>query len=482
MNHQQNIKVLVRVRPSLSNDQRSCIKINDAQNQISIFKNKNEHKLFIYDYVADINTKQIEIMELIGKPITEKCIDGYNATIFAYGQTGSGKTYTMQGEPTANGSEKYGLMPNIFAYLFQLCQDNKSKDYNLEYMIKVSCLEIYNNQLRDLLSLDNNRHKLEIMKCPSKKGTGFYVKNLSYHICNSAKDCLSFVRLATKNRETATTKMNDKSSRSHLIFTLTITKRTMLNDIDININAKSDNFVNSRTSRLHLVDLAGSERQKKSKASGDRLKEAQHINKSLSTLSLVISKIIKNEKHIPFRDSPLTRILENSLGGDSLTHVIANISPSFSDYSETLSTLQFVDRVKQIKNTAKIVAMEHDSLDTLKAENSKFVNMIQEWKAKYEVSQREKNELNQKNNKLNELLKAKDDQNNQLNDMLKQKEDMIKALQKEITREKSTNIQLNSELNIQQQKMQQLKDKDYLIKELENKIKKEKISQYSIKL
>ena len=128
MNHQQNIKVLVRTRPSLSNEERLCIKINSDQHQISIFRDKDNHKSFTYDYVADMTTKQIEIMELIGKPITEKCIDGYNATIFAYGQTGSGKTYTMQGEPTAIGSEKYGLMPNIFAYLFQLCQDNKCKN------------------------------------------------------------------------------------------------------------------------------------------------------------------------------------------------------------------------------------------------------------------------------------------------------------------------------------------------------------------
>ena len=140
---------------------------------------------------------------------------------------------------------------------------------------------------------------------------------------------------------------------------------------------------------------------------------------------MVISKIIRNEKHILFRDLSLTRTLENSLDGDSLTHVIANISPSFSEYSETLSTLQFADRVKQIKNTAKIVAVEHDSLDVLKAENSKFVKMIQEWRHKYQAAQREKNVLNQKNN--------------ELNDLSKEKEDVIKELLNEINRDKLAN-------------------------------------------
>eukprot|EP01083_Nonionella_stella_P080076 219842_1 len=397
----ENIKVIVRVRPPLRTEKKQCVEANETHSQIFVTKEDDQKDRFTFDHVAAHNTKQIEMMQLIGKPIADKYLSGYNATIFAYGQTGSGKTFTMKGCPPA---ENMGLMPNIFMYLFHQFEQTKADHKDLEYAVKCTCLEIYNASIRDLF--DPTKRNLQIRETPNKKG--FRVQNLSEISCASAEDCLRLVEMATKNRHTDATQMNKHSSRSHLIFTVIITRRQMIHD------NRSRNPVKSRTSRLNLVDLAGSERQSRTNANGDRLQEAKYINKSLSTLALVVSAVAASRAFIPFRDSPLTMILKDSIGGNALTFMIANISPAASDIKETVSTLRFAANAKQIKNRATINADIHPSLEELRAENSKFVHIVQELTKKYKESEEQNVELHNRIEELQAQLTTKQQEIEQL--------------------------------------------------------------------
>eukprot|EP01084_Bolivina_argentea_P140715 247334_1 len=438
----QNIQVIVRVRPPVEEEKKLCVEVNN-HNQICISDN-NTINNFNFDYVAGMNTKQIEMMELVGKQVTDKCLKGYTATIFAYGQTGSGKTYTMQGEypPQSN----MGLMPNIFAYLYNQFK-HKSENENVEYCVKAQCLEIYNENINDLFNIKQRNLRLR----EDAKNRSFYVQNLTQKPCKSAEDCLRFVQEATKNRKTFGTKMNIHSSRSHLLFTLLITRRKMVNSI----NPKES--IKSRTCRLNLVDLAGSERQNKTNTTGDRLKEAKHINKSLSTLGRVIQKIIQNDKHIPFRDSKITQLLKNSIGGNSLTYMIANISPSYIHSNETLSTLRFANSVKQIKNKAKINEDKHCNLEALKAENSRFVCILEELTKKYEESQQKNNKLNKQNT---ELVSENNELKFTVNKLTFQKElttQKLKNKENKIEELESLNNKLTTTVKAQKMQIETLK-------------------------
>ena len=395
MSELENIKAIVRVRPSLNSENRSCLVINDERN-ISITTNTTAHpQSFCFDHIAGPDTNQHEMMTLIGKPITNQCLDGYNGTIFAYGQTGSGKTYTMKG---GDNEASYGLIPNIFHYLFD--QMSRKEGNENEYTVQLSCCEIYNKVIIDLL--DNSKGNLQIREDAKRS---FYVQNLSKTQCDSAKECLKLVDLATSNRQTSSTKMNQHSSRSHLLLSLTISRRQIIS-VDGTETTKTTKTVKSRTSILNLVDLAGSERQNKTGTKGDRLKEAKYINQSLTELGRVISSIIKKEKHVPFRNSELTKLLKHSLGGNSITFVIANISQSIRDSAETLSTLLFAHRVKQIRNTAKINEDVHSSLESLKADNSRFTRIVEELNAKSKVTELKNLKLIQENESLKTEMEA----------------------------------------------------------------------------
>ena len=277
-------------------------------------------------------------------------INGYNCTIFAYGQTGAGKTHTILGPLDSlfeQDSELHGLVPRILSSLFDEKFMRKSLEElygetsTVSYKIKCSCLEIYQEHLVDLLGEGDNEN-LVIREDQNKS---MYVDNLTkVEISNetSAKELL--VR-GMENRHVASTKMNSQSSRSHLIFTIFL--ETSCDN--------GDGKFKLRSSRLNVIDLAGSERQKATEASGDRLKEAGNINKSLSILGNVINALIDAKtKFVPFRDSKLTYLLKDSLGGNSKTMIIANISQSVVQFAETLSTLKFVQRAKMITNKTAI--------------------------------------------------------------------------------------------------------------------------------
>uniref|UniRef100_A0A9I9DNE2 Kinesin motor domain-containing protein n=1 Tax=Cucumis melo TaxID=3656 RepID=A0A9I9DNE2_CUCME len=333
------------------------------------------------------------LFKVAGQPMVENCLSGYNSCMFAYGQTGSGKTYTMMGgiyELEGKLNEDCGLTLRIFEHLFtRIGMEEKSKrDVKLKYSCKCSFLEIYNEQITDLLEPSSTNLQL---REDSKKGV--YVENLTEHSVSTINDVVKLLLQGAANRKMAATYMNSESSRSHSVFTCIIESHW-----------EKDSRTHLRFARLNLVDLAGSERQKSSGAEGDRLKEAANINKSLSTLGSIDHRIERNlnyksdigdlasilrfpvlqidtmllspisalfcslvimslvdlahgkHRHIPYRDSRLTFLLQDSLGGNSKTTVIANVSPSFWSVSanETLSTLKFAQRAKQIQNNAKV--------------------------------------------------------------------------------------------------------------------------------
>lgn len=262
-------------------------------------------------------------------------IDGYNGTVFAYGQTGSGKTFTMMGADIES-PELRGVIPRIVEQIFESIIASPS---TMEYTVKVSYMEIYMERIRDLLQPQNDNLPIH-----EEKNRGVYVKGLLEVYVSSIPEVMEVMRRGGNSRAVAYTNMNAESSRSHSIFVITVNQKNLENG-------------SARSGRLFLVDLAGSEKVGKTGASGQTLEEAKKINKSLSALGMVINSLTDGKSsHIPYRDSKLTRILQESLGGNSRTTLIINCSPSSYNDAETVSTLRFGTRAKSIKNKAKVNA------------------------------------------------------------------------------------------------------------------------------
>ncbi|XP_031381978.1 kinesin-like protein KIN-12D [Punica granatum] len=344
-----NVQVLIRVRP-LNSMERSmhgynrCLKQESAQSITWIGQPETR---FTFDHVACETVDQETLFRMVGLPMVENCLSGYNSCMFAYGQTGSGKTFTMLGEIEDlefKPSPNRGMTPRIFEFLFARIQaeEDSRSDEKLKYNCKCSFLEIYNEQVTDLL--DPSSTNL-LLREDVKKGV--YVENLSEFEVQTVGDIVRLLIQGSSNRRVAATNMNRESSRSHSVFTCVIESRW-----------EKDSTTNLRFARLNLVDLAGSERQKTSGAEGDRLKEAANINKSLSTLGHVIMVLVDvangKPKHVPYRDSRLTFLLQDSLGGNSKTVIVANVSPSICAAAETLNTLKFAQRAKLIQNNAVV--------------------------------------------------------------------------------------------------------------------------------
>ncbi|KAI7289969.1 Kinesin heavy, partial [Hortaea werneckii] len=258
---------------------------------------------------------------------------GYNGTVFAYGQTGSGKTYTMMGADIEDDNSK-GIIPRIVEQIFDSIMRS---DGSIEFTVKVSYMEIYMEKIRDLLVPTNDN-----LPVHEDKQRGVYVKGLNEFYVGSVGEVYQVLERGGQSRAVASTQMNQESSRSHSIFVIEVTQK--------NVESGS-----ARSGRLFLVDLAGSEKVGKTGASGQTLEEAKKINKSLSALGMVINALSDGRSsHIPYRDSKLTRILQESLGGNSRTTLIINCSPSSYNDAETMSTLRFGERAKTIKQKAKV--------------------------------------------------------------------------------------------------------------------------------
>ena len=260
-------------------------------------------------------------------------LNGYNSTIFAYGQTSSGKTHTMEGGDIRD-SESMGIIPRVMGRIFDMIGDASDK---LEFTIKVSMLEIYNEKIQDLLNpLHNN------LKIKESKLAGVFVDDCTEVYVDSAEEMKKVMLAGSQNRTIAATRMNEKSSRSHSIFVMTISQKDLSNGT-------------TKLSRIYFVDLAGSEKISKTDVKGKQLEEAKNINKSLTALGMVINTLAEGKKgaHIPYRDSKLTRLLQDSLGGNSLTTLLIAASMCSYNDKETISTLRFGQRAKAIKNKPK---------------------------------------------------------------------------------------------------------------------------------
>ena len=343
----ESVKVVVRCRPlggKEMEEQRECI-VNVDMNNCSIEvdnpQNIKEKKTFTFDHTYDWRATQELIFNQAALPILESIMEGYNGTIFAYGQTGTGKTYTMEGND--NETDK-GIIPRSIDWIF-----NNIKNYPAQqFLVRVSFVEIYNEEVRDLLS-KVKRQKLNVRE----KDKVFYVENVTIIQSENSKMTLDIMKAGRVNRATGATKMNPGSSRSHSIFSITVESST----------TDEAGEAHYKVGKLNLVDLAGSERQSKTESTGERFVEATKINLSLTCLGSVINKLVSGkQQYIPYRDSKLTMLLQDSLGGNTKTVMIANVGPADYNYDETLNTLWYASRAKKIKNKPRINEDPKDAL------------------------------------------------------------------------------------------------------------------------
>ncbi|XP_063799915.1 kinesin-like protein KIF1B isoform X9 [Pseudophryne corroboree] len=356
-----SVKVAVRVRPfnsrEIGKDSKCIIQMQGNSTSILNPKNPKEPaKTFSFDYSYWSHTSpddpsfasQNRVYNDIGKEMLEHAFEGYNVCIFAYGQTGAGKSYTMMGKQEETQA---GIIPQLCEDLFEKINYNHNED--VSFSVEVSYMEIYCERVRDLLN-PKNKGNLRVREHPL---LGPYVEDLSKLAVTSYTDIADLMDAGNKARTVAATNMNETSSRSHAVFTIVFTQRRL--DVETNLSTE-------KVSKISLVDLAGSERADSTGAKGTRLKEGANINKSLTTLGKVISALAevdncpskskkkKKTDFIPYRDSVLTWLLRENLGGNSRTAMVAALSPADINYDETLSTLRYADRAKQIKCNAII--------------------------------------------------------------------------------------------------------------------------------
>ncbi|EDQ91195.1 uncharacterized protein MONBRDRAFT_17919 [Monosiga brevicollis MX1] len=375
-----NVKVAVRVRPfnrrEKDRNAQLCIEMKGAQ---TIIRGDAGEKKFTFDYsywshdgfeeredgllvpTSPKYADQQRVFEDLGQLVLENAWEGYNCSLFAYGQTGSGKSYSMVGYGVNRG-----IVPISCEDLFRRMQEQADNPM-MRFKVSFSMLEIYNEQVRDLLTTKNKQGGLSVREDPSQGR--FVVRDLKNAKVESYRDIEHQIEIGTRNRTVASTNMNSTSSRAHTIICITFEKITKDPDSGQEMSKRSE---------INLVDLAGSERADSTGATGERLKEGSNINKSLSTLGNVIAALAENRKgaHIPYRDSVLTKLLKNALGGNSKTIMIAALSPASINYDETLSTLRYADRAKQIKNkavvnespTEKLIRELKEQVEALKAQ------------------------------------------------------------------------------------------------------------------
>ena len=293
---------------------------------------------FTFDSIFDMDSLQEDVYNITAKQAVQSVLEGYNSTIFCYGQTGTGKTYTMEGFTYESKNPNRGIIQRTIQDIFNFIET--TSDENTKFIIRCSFLQIYNENISDLLKSD--KKNLQIREDKKK---GIYVDLLSEWAVRSPLDLYALLRRGGGTRTTSATYMNDVSSRSHAVFQITVEQMTT--DIEL-----KDNKAQIKVGKLNLVDLAGSERIRITGTRGQQLEESKKINKSLSCLGNVINALTdkKGKNYIPYRDSKLTRLLQDSLGGNCKTTMIATISPSEDAFSESLSTLYFAQRAKKIKN------------------------------------------------------------------------------------------------------------------------------------
>ncbi|GKV38905.1 hypothetical protein SLEP1_g46758 [Rubroshorea leprosula] len=354
-----NVQVLLRCRPfseeELKNNAPQVVTCNEYQREVSVSQNiagKHFDRVFTFDKVFGPSAQQKDLYEQAVVPIVNEVLEGFNCTIFAYGQTGTGKTYTMEGEckrskTGLNGElpPGAGVIPRAVKQIFDTLESQ-----NAEYSVKVTFLELYNEEITDLLAPEEiskvaleDKQKKQLPLMEDGKG-GVLVRGLEEEIVTSASEIFTLLERGSAKRRTAETLLNKQSSRSHSLFTITIHIK----------EATPEGEELIKCGKLNLVDLAGSENISRSGARDGRAREAGEINKSLLTLGRVINALVEHLAHVPYRDSKLTRLLRDSLGGRTKTCIIATVSPAVHCLEETLSTLDYAHRAKHIKNKPEV--------------------------------------------------------------------------------------------------------------------------------
>ncbi|KAL8191678.1 hypothetical protein R6Q57_028409 [Mikania cordata] len=354
-----NVQVLLRCRPfsseELKNNAPQVVTCNEFQREVAVSQSiagKQIDRVFTFDKVFGPTAQQKDLYEQAVIPIVNEVLEGFNCTIFAYGQTGTGKTYTMEGEckraksgPNGELPLEAGVIPRSVKQIFDTLEGQ-----NAEYSVKVTFLELYNEEITDLLAPeeiskigieDKQKKLLPLME--DGKG-GVLVRGLEEEIVTSASEIFTLLERGSAKRRTAETLLNKQSSRSHSLFSITIHIKES--------TAEGEELI--KCGKLNLVDLAGSENISRSGAREGRAREAGEINKSLLTLGRVINALVEHLGHIPYRDSKLTRLLRDSLGGRTKTCIIATVSPAVHCLEETLSTLDYAHRAKNIKNKPEV--------------------------------------------------------------------------------------------------------------------------------
>ncbi|XP_066984461.1 kinesin-like protein KIF11 [Macrobrachium rosenbergii] len=343
----QNIKVFVRCRPlnSIEKNSKSYTCVDCTNREVTVKERPLDKftKTFSFDRVFGPESKQIDVYKAVAKTSVEEVLNGFNCTIFAYGQTGTGKTFTMEGDRTADNTSwdedpLAGIIPRCVNHLFDELRLQK-----LEFTMRVSFLELYNEELFDLLSPQDDMSKLRMYEDATRKGSCI-IQGLEEVLVRSKANVYEVLEKGSNKRQTAATLMNAHSSRSHTVFTVTLHIKE--NTVD------GDELL--KTGKLHLVDLAGSENIGRSGAVDKRAREAGNINMSLLTLGRVITALVEKAPHIPYRESKLTRLLQDALGGRTKTSIIATISPAAINLEETLSTLDYAHRAKNIQNKPEV--------------------------------------------------------------------------------------------------------------------------------
>lgn len=347
----QHIQVAVRCRGINATEKKqgsySVVETNGDKKEVSVKERLGINpstKTYSFDHVFTPSSTQLHVYKSIVIPIIDEVLQGYNCTVFAYGQTGTGKTYTMEGERTDDPSVSWeddplaGIIPRTMYHIFE-----KLQRQDVEFSIRVSFLELYNEELFDLLGSTDDPLRLKIYEDSSRKGS-VIINGLEEVVVRSKDEVYQIIERGSAKRQTAATLMNASSSRSHTVFSVTIHIKE--NTVD------GEELL--KTGKLYLVDLAGSENIGRSGAVDKRAREAGSINQSLLTLGRVITSLVEHAPHVPYRESKLTRLLQDSLGGKTKTSIIATISPASCNLDETLSTLDYAHRAKNITNRPEV--------------------------------------------------------------------------------------------------------------------------------
>ncbi|XP_054383082.1 kinesin-like protein KIF21A isoform X4 [Pongo abelii] len=448
---ESSVRVAVRIRPQLAKEKiegcHICTSVTPGEPQVFLGKDK----AFTFDYVFDIDSQQEQIYIQCIEKLIEGCFEGYNATVFAYGQTGAGKTYTMgTGFDVNIIEEEQGIISRAVKHLFKSIEEKKHIAIKNglpppDFKVNAQFLELYNEEVLDLFDttrdIDAKSKKSNIRIHEDSTG-GIYTVGVTTRTVNTESEMMQCLKLGALSRTTASTQMNVQSSRSHAIFTIHVCQTRVCPQIDAD-NATDNKIISESaqmnefetlTAKFHFVDLAGSERLKRTGATGERAKEGISINCGLLALGNVISALgdkSKRATHVPYRDSKLTRLLQDSLGGNSQTIMIACVSPSDRDFMETLNTLKYANRARNIKNKVMVNQdRASQQINALRSEITRLQMELMEYKTGKRIIDEEGVESINDMFHENAMLQT---ENNNLRVRIKAMQETVDALRSRIT-------------------------------------------------